>query len=111
MLPELLRKPVPILHDPLGVQVLFRVVVALDDQRKVWCSVDKRYDHPCIQRGGGFQLVDQFIAEEADKCLAVLVQNCQESKVLQILQMQNMNSDTTTIDSCAITNFQMEAIR
>jgi hypothetical protein len=28
---------------------------------------------------------NHFIAEEADKCLAIMVQNCQESKVLQIL--------------------------
>jgi hypothetical protein len=35
---------------------------------------------------------NHFIAEEADKCLAIMVQNCQESKVLQVLQMQNMNS-------------------
>lgn len=42
-----------------------------------------------IKRGSD---TNHFIAEEADKCLTVMVQNCQESKVLQILQMQNLNS-------------------
>lgn len=35
---------------------------------------------------------NHFIAEEADKCLANMVHNCQEQKVLQVLFMQNMNS-------------------
>jgi hypothetical protein len=30
---------------------------------------------------------NQFIATESDKCLISLVNNCQESKVLQILQL------------------------
>ena len=30
---------------------------------------------------------NNFIVHEADKCLVSLVQNCQESKVLQILQL------------------------
>jgi len=35
---------------------------------------------------------NHFIADEADNCLSVMVQNCQESKVLQILLMQSVNS-------------------
>lgn len=38
---------------------------------------------------------NQFIALESDKCLVSLVNNCQESKVLQILQLQNMNGRST----------------
>lgn len=35
-----------------------------------------------------------FVAQEADKCLVSLVHNCQESKVLQILLMQNAGSNS-----------------
>ena len=35
---------------------------------------------------------NHFIVAESDKCMVSLVQNCQESKVLQILMLQNMNS-------------------
>jgi len=35
---------------------------------------------------------NHFIAAEADNCINSLVANCQESKVLQILQMQNLNA-------------------
>jgi hypothetical protein len=38
---------------------------------------------------------NQFIATESDKCLVSLVTNCQESKVLQILQLQNMSNRST----------------
>lgn len=35
---------------------------------------------------------NHFIAQCADRCLLSLVQHCQEQKVLQIVQLQNMNS-------------------
>lgn len=38
---------------------------------------------------------NQFIAQESDKCLVSIVSNCQESKVLQILQLQNANNRST----------------
>lgn len=38
---------------------------------------------------------NQFIAQEADKCLVSLTSNCQKEKVLQILQLQNLNNRST----------------
>jgi len=35
---------------------------------------------------------NQFIVNESDKCMASLISNCQESKVLQILLLNNMNN-------------------
>ena len=40
---------------------------------------------------------NHFIADEADNCLTLMVQNCQEQKVLQILLMQNNHQSRSTL--------------
>ena len=39
---------------------------------------------------------NNFIAEEADRCFSVMVQHCQESKVLQIMLIQYANFKSNT---------------
>ena len=65
-------------------------------------STLKRVMEPCLDQVMKIVLkkgadANNFISDEADRCLQSLVSNCQENKVLMVIQMQNLNSRSNMI--------------